>query len=961
MCARRASLSALLAGLICLPVHAAADPTWSLADHLDQVVAYNSLSFELFAAATDRYRGRNGGLLMRTVSPEEDGTLKPYSTGMAVNGEYRPDQFLLAGINPMEGAAAEFIAFGCSRIVVEYGLCDGAIARGNTGATLVVEIHGNARTVKHEITVGENAWAQQELAVPGGEQALVRLVATRRNFTNTCWIGLTLHGDGRLGSREETLVHSPNRSRIHEPRLVTLEPSPHRVTAKPGYDILFYRDKPFLSYASKGHRGISHALQREAGVNTYYVEGMTFTAYWPEGADGVVIPPDSRIPQWLEACQQFDMPFKAPMSLAHCTPFLPAWLIQKESLGFEGHQMRRGGSTHASFIKPKTGQFHKQGIDGWVKPFLDQPVLFVFSQEDAMSGWDDYSPEALSAWRAWLRARFADNFAQFATYVGGIEACDTFDTAPYPERFTARIYSEGPRETLGLQEKERTEGRDGGRDSVGAPGVTAVPRRPVPRVGYPMRLSWLKLLWIQEAYGDYLADLFDYTRKLVPGVPLTQRYVNCPCGVYISRRVGADYSYTFGHLSTEGLPNRYGIGRKSWVGIYAHAGSLPLPRGGSIGKTYSLKIRRGPMSEAEWRLNAYTSVANGFTGFEYSPFFPAWGEAWTPAALTGLDMQLNEQGKLSAKVMGELLAFSKHMMHYEHHADVAVFHDAAFNCGPFSGAWSQSKAGIYTLIRETGYHPEILTAWDMTEPNLKSKKVLVLAGSTSIAPEVQDAVRAYVREGGTLVTVFCADGQGFPGCNSYAYDCGPRDSAQTCSFEAPPAVAHLGDVLGIVSGAGRTTHASVQPKGHGSIPLDGFNALVDEGRWVDTPACCERLTAAASARVTATFDDGAPALIEHTFGKGRAITFALDVGVIANNLTIDALYGWWSDLLASLGCRKALDTGNWRVHGGAWHDDDGNRVVFLVNQDSENAQSATLDGQAVELPPSGTRAIVMRR
>jgi len=956
-----ARILTVLAAVVLAENTRAAELSWSLADHLDRVVAYNSVSFEQFLQTGDRCRGIGGGLLMRTVSPQDDGALRPYAPGMAVKGKLRPDQFLLAGANQIEGAAAEFIVFGCSRIALEYGLCDGAVERGNTGAKLIIEIHGDAKATRHAVTVGENAWAQQELTVPGGNRQLVRLIATRRNFVNTCWIGLTVRGDGRLGGRDDVLAHSPNRERFHKPEL-TLGPSPHRVTAKSGYDILFYRDRPFLSYASKGHRGISHALQSEVGVNTYYVEGMTFNAYWPEGADSVVIPPDARIPQWLKACQKFDMPFKAAMSLAHCTPFLPAWLIEKENLGFEGHKMRRGGDTHASFIKPKTGQYHKKGIDGWLKPFMDQPVLFVFSQEDAMSGWDDYSPEALSAWRAWLRRRFAGDFAQFADYVGGTEACETFDTAPYPDRLTSRIYSDAPRETLGLQKQARSRGRAGGRDSVEASESDTARQVPVQRVGYPMRLSWLKLLWIQEAYGDYLADLFEYTRKRAPGVPLTQRYVNCPCGVYVSRRVGADYSYTFGHLSTEGLPNGYGIGRKCWVGIYAHAGSLPLPRGGSIGKTYSREVRRGPMSEAEWRLNAYTSVANGITGFEYSPFFPVWGDRWTPAALVGTDMQLNDQGKFSAKVMGELLAHSKYMMHYEHYSDVAVFHDAAFNCGPFGGPWSQSKAGIYTLIRETGFHPDILTAWDMTETNLKDKKVLVLAGSTSLAPEIQEAIRSYVREGGTLIAVFCADGEGFPGCNSYAYDCKPRDSVQAGSFGAPPAVTHLGDVLGIVSGAGRIARAAVRVPDHGTVSLTPFNELVNEARWVDTPACCERVTATKSVRVTAAFDDGSPAVLEHDYGEGRAITVALDVGVIANNLTIDALYQWWSDLLSSLGCRKALDTGNWHVHGGAWHDDDGNRVVFLVNHDSQNAQTATLDsGQTIQLPPSGTKALVVRR
>ena len=112
----------------------------------------------------------------------------------------------------------------------------------------------------------------------------------------------------------------------------------------------------------------------------------------------------------------------------------------------------------------------------------------------------------------------------------------------------------------------------------------------------------------------------------------------------------------------------------------------------------------------------------------------------------------------------------------------------------------------------------------------------------------------------------------------------------------------------------------------------------------------------------ATFDDGSPAVLDHRFGKGRAVTFAFDIGRIANNLTLDPLYQWWSDLLASLGCRKAVDTGNWRVEGGAWHDDAGTRVLFLVNHDPAHAQTAAFpDGRRLTLPPAGTRILVIPR
>jgi hypothetical protein len=299
-------------------------------------------------------------------------------------------------------------------------------------------------------------------------------------------------------------------------------------------------------------------------------------------------------------------------------------------------------------------------------------------------------------------------------------------------------------------------------------------------------------------------------------------------------------------------------------------------------------------------------------------------------------------------------------MHYEQHPDVAVFHDASFNSTPLGGAWGQSKVGIYTLIRETGFHFDPLDEGEMTAAKLRGRKVLVLAGSLSLAPEVQSAIRDYVRGGGTLVTVFCSDGAGFPGCNSYDYACKVRESAAQKSFDEPKAAAHLGDVLGIHAGGGVALREQVKSERHGAISLKDFNALAKEGRWVKQDACSAKLTPRPEAKVLATFEDGTPAAIENRFGKGRTITFAFDIGLIANNLTVPSLYAWWSDLLASLGCHKVVDTANWFVEGGAWRDDAGNRLIILVNHDAVNPQEAKLpDGKTIRLDAGRAKTVVL--
>jgi hypothetical protein len=147
----------------------------------------------------------------------------------------------------------------------------------------------------------------------------------------------------------------------------------------------------------------------------------------------------------------------------------------------------------------------------------------------------------------------------------------------------------------------------------------------------------------------------------------------------------------------------------------------------------------------------------------------------------------------------------------------------------------------------------------------------------------------------------------------------------------------------------------------GAISLAGFNALADEKRWVAQQACVAEWKPVRGARVLARFDDNAPAVIENRFGKGRAITFAVDLGLIANNITLPELYTWWSDLLTSVGCRRIVDTANCFVEAGAWHDDEGNRLVILVNHNDDQSQTATLpDGRRVTLAAGEAKPFLLR-
>lgn len=722
------------------------------------------------------------------------------------------------------------------------------------------------------------------------------------------WTALVCSGDGEIGTREQARALSPLADRLSE-MPTELEPDDVHVSAREGYDILFLGDEPYINYAAKGHVTGSHELQKQAGINLFYSEGASYE--WPEGDEQPEISPDSPAFLNMYICQRENLPYKTAVGMAHCVHYMPEWLVAREDLGLEEHFIRHEDPRHTSFIKPKALEWSKKALNGFADFFGPHTAIFVLGQEDQIDQWDCQSDEAKAAFRAWLSDRFDGGFEALADYVGGVEGFSDFDGAPYLDHL----------------------------DSHEA-------------YGYPRRAAYLKYLWQVEAYADYLVKLKDHCRSVAPNVPVTQRYVGSPASVAISEMADFDYDYMYGHMSEEGAEGRYGSGRKIWTGIYGYAGLLPTPRGGSIGLTLNRDIRRTGMTEAQWETNAWTLLANGCTGYEMQPFFPRWGERWNGAALVDEEGILNEQARLSAKIMGEVLGVSRYCEHYDRYEDVAVFHDSAWQSSYGLGlGLSQSKVGIYTMIREMGYHADPVTIWEMTPEHLADKKILVLAGSVPIAPEAQDAIRKYVRNGGALMAIYSASGQGFPGCNGWEFTGDPEQAAVEMSFDDPPAMAHLGDVLGVSVGGGSARRRWVS-NGDRPYELTAYNALVDEGRWADQEASCGYLVPAAGAEVLARFDNGTPTTIMNEFGQGVAITIGVDIGLMAASITHDGIWAGIDELLREAGCRKTYDTGSYYVEAGMWHNDAGERLLILVNHDTENPRSAPLpDGTTVTIEP----------
>ncbi len=901
--------------IISLAVARPAAADWTLGEQVDGVLMYDALTMGEFTYSPGKIKGIRAHL-MATAFEQEDGTLRPYADGMQVAGELRVGQVLLTPDTSINGSWAEFVVHGGSQLRLQYGLCDKYLAGGGEGTKLHVTVTREGETIA-ETRVGltEVAWSEETLAYADDPtDVLVRILVQFVGHRGSNWSALVLEGDGEFGTREEARALSPNSDEIGT---LDMHPGPaaKRVTARDGYDVLFYGDEPFVNMAGKGHGTGSQPLQAKAGCNLFYVEGATFINLWSEEAEdeGVVIPEDNAVWRNLWLCQQYDMPYKTACSMAHCVPFLPPWLVSKYDLDMQDHTIRQHKDYFTSFIKPMTLELHKRGLEGWLEPFRDQAAILVLGQEDDIANWDDQSDIAAIKWCEWLEAHFAGDWNAFAEYVGGVDGASSFAEAPH-----LKFY----------QDHEA--------------------------YGYPKRAAFLKLMWATEANAEYLAALQDHCREILPGVPVTQRYVASPLGRAISKLGDFDYNYCYGHLSVEGITGRYGSGKKIWTGIYGHCGVLPFPRGGSVGLTIDRDLRRAQMGDREWELNIFTQLANGCTGFEASPFFDSWGPRWEGGALMDRDGELTENGRGAKRCMDKVGAVSRYMEHYDRYEDIAVYHDGAYQSlqhACIGMGLSQSKVGIYTFIRELGYHCEPLTTWDMTVENLSAHKVLVLAGSVPIAPEVQDVIREYVRGGGVVVAIYSAQGQGFPGCNGWEFTGDVEQCAAEMSFDDPPARAHLGDVLGVTSGGGAARHTQIIGTEY-TFDLAEFNSLVDERRWVNQEACCATLVPADGAQVGVKFEDGSPAIIMNRFGSGMAMTVGIDVGLVANNLTPDVPYRVFDDLFAGLGCRKVYDTGSYFVEAGMWHTDAGVKLLILVNHDEERAHTVKLpDGAEVTIKP----------
>ncbi len=201
---------------------------WSLHEQFDRVLVYDGQFLREYAYKPRDIRGPHSGMFIWAVSPLKDGKLKPYAKGMEIKGELRAGQLLVSGESALNPTVVEFVVSGGSRLELEFGLCDLALAKGNKGTLLKIEMLAGVQSSAEKVTIEENRWQKKTVTLPKAERVLVRLIAARRGG-GTNWTGLVVRGDGEVGTREQARALSPKRDSIGkmDERLKALAASRH--------------------------------------------------------------------------------------------------------------------------------------------------------------------------------------------------------------------------------------------------------------------------------------------------------------------------------------------------------------------------------------------------------------------------------------------------------------------------------------------------------------------------------------------------------------------------------------------------------------------------------------------------------------------------------------------------------------------------------------------------------------
>lgn len=323
------------------------------------------------------------------------------------------------------------------------------------------------------------------------------------------------------------------------------------------------------------------------------------------------------------------------------------------------------------------------------------------------------------------------------------------------------------------------------------------------------------------------------------------------------------------------------------------------------------------VTPADLRLWAWSALARGAKGIHFYAFYPmSTGYESGGFGMIQLDGALTERARQAGAIAALVDRHQKLFLDARPpRAAIAVVYNplahfvggrqrqAAYGGpqGEVAGIERDSLLGVYKALWPANVPLDFVHINSITPENLRPYKLLYLPYPLMLPAASAGVLRAYVHQGGHLVA------EARPGWND-----------------------ERGRASGIIPGLGLhdlfgAREAAIETAPQGRTKLSFDNGPAFPARWFK-----ETLVPTGGV-VRARFEDGSPAAVESTFGRGKTLLVGSYPSAAYESTPTPAAAAWFQSLL-----RWAAITPPLLVEGGAearWLESGRDRLVFLFNHD----------------------------
>ncbi len=278
------------------------------------------------------------------------------------------------------------------------------------------------------------------------------------------------------------------------------------------------------------------------------------------------------------------------------------------------------------------------------------------------------------------------------------------------------------------------------------------------------------------------------------------------------------------------------------------------------GPTINGLLYRSPFPRPQdIRLWVWQSIGHGASGIFYWNWRPeTTGVEAGGFGLVDYDGGLTDRAKAAGEVCDVLQKHAKLLRACRPApAQIGIVHSPRTQIHAFGdgdeGMYLRSVRGVYRALWRAGLPADILVPEQLLRHDLKRYRILYLPFAYTLSREEAARIRSYVEDGGTLYAEMW---------------CGFKDE-RTFVYEVVPG-AGMAEVLHCreVATNPRAGKIRIGTK-HAAIPLLDVGAEIPVFKWQEMVRTLD------GADVVAAFDDGSPAVITGTYGRGRTVYVAM--------------------------------------------------------------------------------------